>query len=65
MRKAQLETLRKLDSIGGWVSEGEIAYHLGKRSVVELFEAEAEGLVVSRTEFTLTDEGKARLKERA
>lgn len=63
MKKAQLDTLRKLNSIGGWVSEGEIAYHLGKRSVIELFEAEAEGLVVSRTEFTPTDEGEAKLGE--
>ena len=61
MKKAQLDTLRKLNSIGGWVSEGEIAYHLGKRSVIELFEA--EGLVVSRTEFTPTDEGEAKLGE--
>lgn len=51
------DLLRRLDEIGGWVSETEVAYQLGEAAVIELFEAETEGLVESRTEFTLTGRG--------
>ncbi len=56
------ELLGKLDSIGGWVAESEAAFHLGVDAPLELFELEADGLVESRTEFTLTRRGAAKLQ---
>lgn len=53
------ELLGKLDSIGGWVAEAEAIFHLGEGAVVELLELEADGLIESRTEFTLTHRGEA------
>jgi hypothetical protein len=53
--------LRKLDSIGDDVEEEEIVHHCGEDAPLELFEAEAEGLVESKTFFTLTDKGRASL----
>lgn len=53
------ELLGKLDSIGGWVAESEAVFHLGEEAALELLELEADGLVESRTEFTLTRRGEA------
>lgn len=53
----RLTILRKLDSIGGEVEDSEIAHHCGPDAVIELLEAETEGLVVSRTFFELTERG--------
>lgn len=52
------ELLARLEEIGGWVDDGEIVYHLGEKAVLDLFEAEAEGLVETRTLFTLTEAGR-------
>lgn len=60
-----LKALQLLDSIGGDVACSEIAHHLGAGAVLELFEAETQGLVESRTEFTLTEAGRAKLGEGA
>lgn len=57
--------LAKLEEIGGWVRAEEVAYHLGEQAVFDLFEAEAEGLVETRTEFTLTEAGQALIAEGA
>jgi hypothetical protein len=54
-----LTALRKLDSIGGEVSEEEIAYHLGPDAVFALLDA--EGLVTTRTTFELTTAGREAL----
>ncbi len=52
-----LTILRKLDSIGPDAEDTELAYHLGDEAIVELLEAETEGLVESKTYFTLTERG--------
>lgn len=49
--------LRRLDEIGGWVSEDEVRYQLGEDAPLDLFEAEGDGLVITRTDFTLTSRG--------
>lgn len=59
MTDRTLLLLRKLDSIGGWVDEEEVRYHLGDAAAVDLVEAETVGLVESRTQFTLTKLGEA------
>jgi hypothetical protein len=59
------EALHKLEEIGGFVSEAEVCHHLGADAVVELFEAETQGLVESRVEFTLTEAGRALVVEGA
>lgn len=59
--KGDHDVLRALDSIGGWVVASELAYHLGRDAAYEAFEATEEGLVESRTYFSLTDAGRERL----
>jgi hypothetical protein len=61
----RLAILRKLDSIGGDVEEEEIVHHCGEDAPLELFEAEAEGLVESKTYFTLTEAEAAQIREAA
>lgn len=63
MRAARHKALAKLEAIGGEVSEEEVAYHLGEAAVLDLYEAEAEGLVISRTTFEVTDKGREELKK--
>ena len=61
MKAARRRALAKLEAIGGEVSEQEVAHHLGEPSVLDLFEAESEGLVITRTTFELSAEGRKQL----
>ena len=63
MRAARRKALAKLEAIGGEVSEEEVAFHLGEATVLDLYEAESEGLVISRTTFEVTDQGRQELKK--
>jgi hypothetical protein len=60
-----MKVLRRLEQIGGEIEESEVVYQLGKGAVLELFEAESEGLVISKTTFELSKRGKALVGESA
>lgn len=59
-----IDVLRKLDEIGGEVAEAELAYHLGPEAAEVARRAAADGLVETRTYFSLTDKGKAAIEHR-
>lgn len=52
-----IDELCKLNEIGGWVTEDEVRHHLGDSGVLELLEAESEGLVETKTSFALSEQG--------
>lgn len=58
MTDIDLDTLRKLDEIGGWVEVKEIIHHCGPLGPTDLMEAERQGLVEQRCYFSLTDAGR-------
>jgi len=61
----QLNAMRKLHEIGGWVSTSEVLYHCGELGVLDLIDAEGAGLVEIRTDgdvfYSLTAKGQKAL----
>ena len=52
------EILQKLEDIGGDVEARELAHHLGRDSVFGAYQLVEDGLLESKTFFTLTDRGR-------
>lgn len=55
---SDLEILTKLEQIGGDVEACELAYQLGHDSVFGAWQLAEQGLVSTRTYFSLTDSGR-------